>query len=320
MGNYLVFAMTQEKTSTFYIDDIEITESSCRSARPTLSKLTHNSVRLAYSAEPTTMRVVLAKDYVFDADSLNAGAQSIDNLKEQGLVVLDTLLADKMSVQLQDLVSNTNYSAALLTLCDEDVSSWETTAWQTMCAPYSLAEVELIDFEEYNSTTSNSVTYYPIPCWVTGNKAVIPTAINIPYVLEGTVAPQGSKSLKFYTTEHQNGAYAIMPALDVDDITKYELTFLGRAMDASTATAPSTIKEISDYAGAIIVGILTDPADLSTFEAVDTIVLPDNAVHLCKVRFNMYQGDVNEDYGKYVAFMSEFDKENYFYVDNISIA
>ena len=94
MGNYLVFAMTQEKTSTFYIDDIEITESSCRSARPTLSKLTHNSVRLAYSAEPTTMRVVLAKDYVFDADSLNAGAQSIDNLKEQGLVVLDTLLAD----------------------------------------------------------------------------------------------------------------------------------------------------------------------------------------------------------------------------------
>jgi hypothetical protein len=134
------------------------------------------------------------------------------------------------------------------------------------------------------------------------------------------VAPAGEKSLKFHTTSALNGAYAIMPAMDVDNITQYELSFLGRAVAGTAVAAPSFATLSASYQGAIIVGVVTDPADLSTFEPVDTIVLPDNAVHKCKVRFDSYEGDANEDFGKHIAFLSEFDNTNIFYIDNLAFA
>lgn len=322
MGNYVVFAMSQAKGWTFYIDDIEISESTCRPAKPVLQKLTHNSVRVLYSSEPTEMRVLLAKDYVFNADSLNAyDSVLINSLKSQGVILMDSVVSGQMGIQFKDLLSDTDYSAAMLTVCDDDIASWATTSWTTVCTPNTLEDVELIDFEVgYNDTSATSfgTKMRPVPCWITGNKTIGASQNYIPYVLNKNVAPVGNKSLMFYTTSSYDGAYAIMPALDVDSITKYEMTFQGRANTSSSK--PSSISAISSsYAGAIIVGVVTDPSDFSTFVAVDTIVMEDNDVHKCMVRFSSYTGDANNEYGKFIAFLSEFKKSNYFFVDNISI-
>ena len=322
MGKYVAFAMSQPKGWTFYIDDIEISASTCRAAKPILSKLTHNSVRVAYSTEPTNMRVLLAKDYEFNAEELNlSDSILVDSLKTQGVIVMDSVVSGQMGIQFADLLSDTDYSAALLTICEDDMASWATTSWTTMCPPNTLEEVALIDFEKgYNDTTATSLSsaWRPVPCWVTGSKAIAAVQTYIPYVLNKDVAPAGQKSLSFYTNTTNNGAYAIMPALDVDSITKYEMTFQGRA--GTSQSKPSSISAISStYAGSLIVGVVTDPSDFSTFVAVDTVVMEDNDVHRCKVRFSAYTGDANGEFGKFVAFLSEFPKTNYFFVDNIAI-
>ena len=323
MGKYITFAMTKPQSWTFYIDDIEIYETTCRTAKPILSKLTHNTVRVTYSSEPLDMRIVLAKDTVLNADSLDLNDSTIiSNLKAQGAIVMDTIVDNKMGYQFANLESDTDYSAAFFTLCDEGEGFWAATSWTTMCTPVSLEEVELIDFEKgYNDTaaTTLSSAWRPIPCWVTGSKTKFVAQTYIPYVLNNAnVAPSGSKSLRFYTSSSNDGAYAIMPALDVEDIRNYELTFLGRATTGTgSQTTISTIS--SSYAASIIVGVVTDPSDISTFVAVDTITMENNAVYKCKVRFSSYTGDANDEYGKFVAFMSEFKTNNNFFIDNISI-
>lgn len=323
MGNYLVFAMSQPKGWTFYIDDIEISASTCMEARPILSKLTHNSVRIAYSAEPTDVRLLLAKDYEFNAEKLNlSDSVLIDSLKAQGVILVDSVVTGQMGIQLKDLLNDTDYSAALLTVCDDNEAAWAATSWTTMCPPNTIEDVALIDFEEgYNDTTAKTMSkvWRPIPCWVTGNKAIAAEQTYIPYAFRAAkMFSPDSVSLRFYSNKDNDGAYAIMPALDVDDITKYEMTFLGRATESGSV--PTSINAIgSTYAGALIVGVVTDPSDFSTFVAVDTVVMEDNDVHRCKIRFSAYTGDANGEYGKFVAFLSEFKMNNYFFVDNIAI-
>ena len=323
MGNYIVFAQSQAKAWTFYIDDVEISESTCRPAKPVLSKLTHNSVRLAYAAEPTNMRVLLAKDYALNVDSLNLYDSLLINvLKEQGAIILDTIVEGKAGIPFNNLSSSTYYSAAMLTLCENETSSWIVKAWTTMCEPNAIEDLALIDFEVgYNDTSATSLSSVtrPVPCWVTGNKST-QTQTYIPYVVNGTVAPDGAKSLKFYTTTSYNGAYAIMPAVDVDSITKYEMTFMGRATTSNTSSKPTSPTLSATYMGDIIVGVVTDPSDISTFVAVDTVDLKDTDAHKCKVRFSAYKGDANQEYGKFIAFMSEFNATNIFFVDNISVS
>ncbi|MBQ8832801.1 MAG: choice-of-anchor J domain-containing protein [Paludibacteraceae bacterium] len=324
MGTYIAFMQNQPKAWTYYIDDIEINESTCRPANPLLSKLTHNSVRMTYSPEPVNMRIVMAKDYKLNADSLNVyDSVLINKLKTQGVILMDSIVSGQMGIPFTALESNTDYSVALLTICEDDITSWVTTSWTTMCDPTPVNDSVFIDFEAgYNDTTLQSpgTNMRPIPCWITGSKSKAASQTNIPYVLKGTVAPAGEKSLKFHSTTSNNGAYAIMPAMDVDSITKYELSFLGRAVGGTTTSAPTYGELSSTYKGAIIVGVVTDPSDLSTFVGVDTVDLDDNAVHKCKVRFSSYKGDANDEYGKFVAFLSEFNSTNIFYVDNLSFA
>ena len=321
MGNYIVFAQSQAKAWTAYIDDIEISESTCRVAKPVLSKLTHNSVRVSYAAEPTNMRFVLAEEYEFNADTLNVyDSLLIDSLKQKGIIIMDTIITGKAGIPLTNLKSNTNYSAGLLTLCEQESTTWATKSWLTMCQPYTLEDLKLIDFEVgYNDTTgTGSGIIRPIPCWTTGNK----TSPNsyFPFVLSGKIAPAGEKALRLWTTSTYNGAYAIMPAIDVDSITKYEMSFLGRGVGTSGNTNPTYAALSTSYQGAIIVGVVTDPSDISTFVAVDTIDFDDNATYPCKVRFDSYKGDANQEYGKFIAFMSEFSATNIFLVDNISVS
>ncbi|HCS86933.1 MAG TPA: hypothetical protein DIW30_00340, partial [Bacteroidales bacterium] len=65
MGNYIAFstpaALVSPECSSFQIDDIEITESACPKAYPTISRLTDNSARLLYASKNINVRMLMSK-------------------------------------------------------------------------------------------------------------------------------------------------------------------------------------------------------------------------------------------------------------------
>ncbi len=328
MGKYIAFATTANLTYTtsFYIDDIEISESACAKPYPTLSKLTDSSVRLAYASTQTNMRMLLVQDTLIVADSLNAenGADYLARFKALPNVVYDSLLLSKSGLIVDGLQGNTLYSAALQTQCEDDESLWVVTSFQTLCTPQTAGEMGIIHFEESEGfvveTNAASSAAHQVSCWTIGKKGAADN-LYIPYVCSGTASPDGAACLKFRTgtSSDQNGAYAIMPAVDVDSITRLQVSFVGRAMTTSNCIKPTSISAIGNYAGSIIVGLVTDPSDISTFVAVDTVAFADNDVHNALVRFNTYRGDAEGSYGKHVAFLSEFAKSNNFIVDAVTL-
>lgn len=326
MGNYIVFSTSASLTYTtsYYIDDIEISESACPKAYPALSRLTDNSVRLMYASQAMDVRLILTKGLAIYADSLNSetlGTTYLANLLQSDAVVRDTIIRNNMGMLLNNLEGDTPYYLALQTLCADESALWNVTSFQTLCTPLTAGEMGVITFEEGFSPDASAASSEPhvVPCWTVGKKGVR-NYLYVPYVGTGASAPDGKAFLRFRTGDvaAENGGYAIMPAVNVDSITRLQISFLGRATASYDFTkAITTPSALGDCAGSIIVGVVTDPSDIGTFVAVDTVKYGDNAIHHAIVRFNKYRGDANGTFGKHVGFLSEFNQNNYFLVDNI---
>ena len=99
-------------------------------------------------------------------------------------------------------------------------------------------------------------------------------------------------------------SYAVMPKLpDSVNIEKMYLSF-------------KTIRtEVMSSNYRIIVGMMENPRDLNTFEAVDTIEIQSvNVLEEPFVYFKNYTGK-----GKNIAFLSKFDVENCFNIDDLRL-
>jgi len=321
-GKYIAIVCKMTAASqTYYLDDIELSASTCKAANPVLSKLSDSSVRIAYANEPIDVRMMVVKDGTWNADKMNGetSAAYIAAMMDSTIFVSNDTLEQMQGKQFKGLAADTKYSVAFQTLCSEGNAKWVTIDFQTLCGPQSAAEFGTITFEEgYNDTTATSLTIdRPVPCWVTGSKTEGAAQTYIPYVLKSaTLAPAGEKFLRLYSTTTYNGAYAIMPAVDVDSIARMKMNFKARA-NGNTASSLGAIT--STYAASVIVGVVTDPSDMSTFVGVDTITYADNNIYDAQVRFNNYKGDADGNFGKYICFMSEFPKTNVMYIDNISV-
>lgn len=104
--------------------------------------------------------------------------------------------------------------------------------------------------------------------------------------------------------------YGATPEINVPNLKDLMVSFFG--------TAYQYIDKYNDkdWAAGLIVGVMTDPYDIETFVPVDTVwAKAANQFEYFQVPLSSYNGE-----GKYVAFMSRFDKNNLFYIDNLSIA
>ena len=146
-----------------------------------------------------------------------------------------------------------------------DLSEFSTkTTAATACALVSTMPFTE-DFDGYPGVTTNTVDVLPY-CWSKLNT--------------GTTYP-------FYT--YSTTAYADQTAvLPQIDITSYPISNLQLTMDvrASSATNPFVL----------VVGVMTDPADATTFTAVDTIVWQTTAYTTFEIPLNHYTGT-----GGYIA-------------------
>ena len=201
---------------------------------------------------------------------------------------------------------NTRYHVSVRAVCDaanESFGEWSNpVSFKTACVPMTAGELGLIDFSHEDE----------LDCWTVGMREGA-TPSNLP-------SRNKNGYLFMFNTAATDGAYAIMPTLDIDSITRLQVSF-----DAHGGTG-------KDYLRQITVGVISNPADLSTFTAIQTLSLNQVSATSAStdygfkeaarytVRFDGYTGDYNGDYGKQIMFLSESgNKANYVYIRNIKV-
>ncbi len=297
-GKYIAFKRNYERDGkvNYYLDDITVDYIKDCEKLFTLS-----------AAEPKTNGVTLswnktnADAYEVMVLNKNINANTEDTT---GLVMsVETTTATPFVYVNDNLALNTNYYAYVRTICGSEKTSWsDVVAFKTTCEPQTPDALGTIMFHEQNV----------LGCWSAGVMSGETTS-NVPKTA-------GSKTGKFgyylyiFNVATTDGAYAIMPPLNVEDINKYQISF-----DICTNSTIATNKK------QITVGIISNPADLSTFAPLTTVNFPYAVDSLGYMRvtipFDKYDGDyVTGAKGTQVMFLSESgDSTNYAYIDNVNI-
>lgn len=341
-GRYIAFRTPYGITTTVYLDDIIVDATGCKTPQPTLSSLTHSSVRLTAGLRGQTdwQYILTDKQPASSALEVSAGESLTKQVAMQVISKIDTVWTDgdkpeisridttyateQVTVLSKDttirvfatevlpyatrlkvltgLDESTTYFVSVAAVCDKEnnvMSDYYTTSFTTLCKPVSsLYE----DFEGFETGSGKQVG-----CWITGSMTPTATAAYIPYVNNtASYRTVGEKYLYLYTNTTNQGAYAIAPAFDVEDITKYQVVFYARS--ATTAA----------YAKKLKVGLVTDPLDLSTMVILDTVdITTTGAKHA--VSFMNYKGDLNGEFGKHLVFYSEFNATNQIGIGSVEI-
>ena len=151
------------------------------------------------------------------------------------------------------LTPTTTYSAKVRAYCDEtDQSEWSNTINFTTTCPESYPLDYTCGFEGPNTTGSN-----PMPlCWTR-----MGSHTTIPNVSTSYHHGEGSRSLYFYKSSSSTytNEIAALPAIDAN-MNTVRVVFYGRLSSSSTD-------------GTINVGYVTDLADATTFQSVQTVTL-----------------------------------------------
>ena len=296
-GQYIAFKKSKAKSSnSTYIDAIKV------DYIPTCEEIQRVVVRNATQSggdvswqkgEATQWEVLLT------SDTLTLGSTvTVDGEK---VLALETATTMPYSLTSCPKI-NTKYYVYVRAVCGADSKGeWSLPAvFKTTCEPITPENLGLIDFSNENE----------LDCWTVG-------------VREGTTAAPSRNTNKYLyisNTAKSNGAYAIMPALDIDNIKDYQVSF-----NAHGGTSATELRELT-------VGVISNPMDLATFTKIKTISLPKvsalnattnqgfNEGGFYTVRFDDYEGDYTGYYGKYIMFISENGGvANKLYIKNIRV-
>lgn len=213
-------------------------------------------------------------------------------------IVIDTI-AETNPFKLADdaIEANTQYYVYVRAVCgNENYGEWITApvGFKTVCTALDIDNFggEGKKVEDFSSTSNNG-------CWIFGKRTSSGTA----NIISGHIQ-------LLNTTAASDGSYAISRMLDVDSIQYLQVTF-----DAWNSSTSYPLNEVT-------VGVISNPSDLSTFVPLDVVKFDfatDAEDHQAyTVRFNDYFGDYNENYGKFVMFISESgENTNKIELDNI---
>ena len=168
-----------------------------------------------------------------------------------------------------------------------------------------------VDFESVEGASSSTSTPNNLPsCWNYINTGTSSYYMGYPIVYKGTTSAYNSvNSLRFYvnSTGTYGEQYAILPAVNTDvlPINSLQLSFYVRKNSSNNLYLKA------------IVGVMTDPAQASTFTPVDTLTCSSLQYELRHVNLNTYTGN-----GKYIAIFVPIDPSlsyNGGYFDNIVV-
>lgn len=297
-AKYFAWRTPYGATGYLYLDDVSITKITCPITKPSYFNLKSESVDINSGLRANNPWEILILNKEILVDSL---ASETYNLPDSIIVYRDTVASGR-TTSIEGLTEQTHYYGYTRSLCEEGNSSWADFAFLTPCKPLTPEALGTITFSKADGYVSGSSATRYLPCWTIGNMSgnAAATSTYIPYVYTtSTYLHNGDSVLRLYsyvptssTSTAYNGAYAIMPELDVQDITKYQVNFYARA--STTAT----------YGTDLIVGVVTDPSDLNTFTVVDTLTTSHTAYEPFSVSLENYEGDYLGNKGKYIMFLS----------------
>ena len=306
-ARYFAWRTPYDATSYAYLDDISIMKMNCPFTKPTYSDLTAQSVRIASGLRTDNDWILLVSNQQLNTDSL---LSSTYRVPADYIVFRDTL--DVRSQRVNGLSEQTKYYAYTASYCDSAVSQWSAISFITPCLPIKPESMKTITFATEDGYITGSSADRYLPCWTIGSKTqgLSASSSYYPYV-DASTKYNGHNSLRIYdyvygTSSNYVGAYAIMPELFVDSISKYQVTFWGRRYSSS-------------YNGQLIIGIVSDPSDLNTFVAVDTVTMNNTTWEPFSVGMETYEGDFLGNLGRNIMFLSEFGVTNGVYITDINV-
>ena len=319
-AKYFAWRTAYNAGPTIYLDDVSIVKMKCPMAKPSLSELTSSGVRISsgLGADSDYDWALLVTNSPINVDLLDPETNPIP----ESIIVYNDTISTPSKLLKDTLKEKTNYYVYVATVCDEGFPMWKTLEFTTPCEALTPEAMGTITFSEAEGYVSGTSATRYLPCWTVGNKSgnASATSTYIPYVnTTTTYMHNGNKFLNMYsyvptsaTSTPYDGAYAIMPQLAVDDITKYQVNFWARTTTSTGA----------NYNDNLIIGVVTDPTDLNTFVAVDTITLSHTAHQPFTVSMEEYKGDYQGNKGKYVMFLVENGTRTYgyAYITEISVS
>lgn len=278
-----------------------------------------NGVNLTWEAskDADAFRVIVSNQ---DLD-LNVYPMNLDSVQ---LIVLDTLIeSDRpQDIRLENLAGGRVYYMQVQSIGEFENSVWSETFSFRMKPVVNITATEGY-FEDFNIPyKSNQVKDMQLETWTWGGdkEPVIPTWIGTEnYYM---YSPDASCAVVYtgqntsssgeltYTIPAGQVQYIISPEISGKDIPNFSMsmchvTFWG-----------TTYKYQHGRARSIIVGVVSDPNDPTTFVPVDTCTVWGYMQFTWfDVDLSSYTGD-----GRYVAFVTNFqDKDNWFALDKVTI-
>ena len=305
----LAFEATDNLGRGVVIDDVVVRSTpSCFDPEDLYtSNVTNNSITVNWSGsfDAEYFYVKLSKTPLTDAELANPATE----------LLCDTT-TDGVSIDFEGLVQGTKYYCYVMSQCEHEISSWVNLQIKTA----NIVNVpDTVTFERPDDVEYVSGSAYYMDGWYYA-------AAKDDYKPYGNAnltdwkwgaSADGSSALIFayYTAKTpyhsylgclpaDTWAYAATPEINNMPVKDLQITF-----------ETFTYYEYTADQHGIIVGVMTDPEDRSTFVPVKTIINTRQYTNEeFVVSFENYTGE-----GKYIAFMSDFGKSNRFCIDNLII-
>ena len=255
----------------WFVDELQVRQApSCE--RP-------QAVAIA-NLNPTTADVLISDSN--NVDNYEITLTWWDSIDNEWRDTSEVYLTSDSLYSLSGLAPSTDYTVSLVAICSDGSTTYPlVTSFHTPCLAIADEDLPYVeDFEAYNTTATSPIS----PCWT---KGVIGSTTQYPYPSTAGGA-QGSKGLMFYSTTAIQ-SYAALPLFE-SNVNALRISFKLKRYSLTTST----------YGSRILLGVMSDPNDLATFDTISDINLtsePASSIHDFEISLASYTGQ-----GRYIAF------------------
>ena len=299
-GTHIALMAPRQTSSTYntgYVDNIEV------NVIPTCPK--PNS--LTATAATTNSITLSWNDPSNNASTWNIEYGPVGFTQGTGT----TVVATSNPYTITGLTGNTGYTFYVQSDCGGGDLSTFSSGYTTWTACEAISQLPYTEnFDAYAGSTTTSVSVNNLPnCWGYINHGTSTSYSGYPIIYNSSsTAASGTNSMRFYTYI-TSGTYddqmAVLPEIDLTmyPMNTLQVSFAARALSTS-------------YPFTLVVGVLTNPTNASTFVPVDTITMTTTTFNNYEVMFNHYTGT-----GAYIGIVAKRPTSgyNYGYVDNVTI-
>ena len=296
-GQYIAFKNEYTTTGCYaYIDNLEIGNiPTCpKPLSLTATAVTSNSITLGW----TDLSTASSWNIEYGQGTFNPGS---------GVGTLE--IANSNPYTITGLAANTSYTFYVQADCGGGDLSYFSSAYTVSTACAAIDSIPFVEnFDSHTGATSTSVSVNNLPnCWSNLNTGTNTSYTGYPIIYSSsTYAHSGTNVLRFYSGTGTYGSQmAILPPIDDNlyPMNTLQVSFYARALNTT-------------YPFKLVVGVLANPASMSSFTAIDTLVITSTAHTLYEIPLGHYSGP-----GTYIGLLAPQPATgmNYGYVDNIMV-